>query len=90
MKPEHEAWMRLQEHAASRISPGFADRVLRVARAHASPLFVAQFAMCVATAVLCVAGVLLFHAQVSADDDASNLAGWTEITAQANDLEQGI
>jgi hypothetical protein len=89
MKPEYEAWMRLQEHAASRISPGFPDRVLRAARAHASPLVVTQFGMCVATAALCIVAILLFDSKASSDD-ASSIAGWSEITAQANDLEQGI
>lgn len=90
MKPEYEAWMRLSEHAASRITPGFPERVLRAARAQASPLLVTEFAMCVATAALCLVGVLLFDAKVSAADDASSLQGWSEIAAQASDLEQGI
>jgi hypothetical protein len=90
MKPEHEAWMRLREHAASRITPGFPDRVLRAAREHASPLLVTEFAMCVATAAFCLVAVILFDARSSAADDATSRAGWSEIAAQANDLEQGI
>jgi hypothetical protein len=90
MKPEHEAWLRLREHAASQLSPGFPDRVLRAARGEPSPLFVTQFAMCIATAALCLFGVLLFHAQGSAADEASNRAGWSEISAQASDLDQGL
>jgi hypothetical protein len=90
MKPEDQAWMQLREHAASRISPGFPDRVLREARGERSPLFVAQFAMCAATAALCLGAVALYQSGVSGDDDAKNLAGWSEITAQANDLEQGL
>lgn len=89
MKPEELAWARLREHAASRITPGFADRILRAARARPSPLFVAHFAMCAATAALCVAAVALYHAQASGDD-ASSLAGWNEIAAQASDPEQGL
>jgi hypothetical protein len=46
--------------------------------------------MCAATAALCLAAVALYHAQVSGDDDASTLASWSEIAAQANDLEQGL
>jgi hypothetical protein len=90
MKPEDLAWDRLREHALSQITPGFADRVLREARAKASPLFVAHFAMCAATAALCLAAVALYHTQASADDDASTLAGWSEIASQASDLEQGL
>ena len=90
MKPESEAWMRLQDYAAKKITPGFPERVLRAAREHASPLFVAQFAMCAATAALCLGAVLLYHTRVSGDEEASSLAGWSEIAAQASDLEQGI
>jgi hypothetical protein len=89
MKPEYEAWMRLQEHAASQLTPGFPDRVLRAARTHA-PLFVTEFAMCAATAGLCLVAVVLFNARSSAADDASSIAGWSEISAQATDLEQGL
>lgn len=80
------AWERLREHAASRITPGFPDRVLRAARQGPLPLFVAHFAMCAATAALCLVAVVLYRAQASGDD-ASNLAGWSEIAAQAGDLE---
>jgi hypothetical protein len=91
MKSEHEAWIRLREHAASRLTPGFPDRVLRAARARPpSPLFVAHFAMCAATAAACLAAVALYQSRLSADDEAKNLAGWSDIAAQASDLEQGI
>lgn len=90
MKPEELAWIRLREHAASQIKPGFADRVLREARAKPSPLFVSQFAMCAVTAALCLAAVALFRSQASGDEDASSLAGWNEIASQASDLEQGL
>lgn len=91
MKPEHQAWASLREHAASQLTPGFADRVLRAARARpSSPLFVAHFAMCAATAAACLAAVALYQSQRSRDDDAKNLAGWSEIAAQANDIDQGI
>ena len=88
MKPEHEAWTALREHAASQITPGFPERVLRAARLRPSPLFVAHFAMCAATAALCIAAVAIYQSGVHGDD-AKNQAGWSEIAAQANDLEQG-
>jgi hypothetical protein len=87
MKPEHEAWASLQGHAAAQITPGFADRVLLAARARPSPLLVAHFAMCAATAALCLAAVAIYQSGVA--DDATNQAGWSEIAAQASDLEQG-
>jgi negative regulator of sigma E activity len=89
MKNEHDAWASLREHAASRISPGFPDRVLRAARMRPSPLFVAHFAMCAATAAICLAAVAIYQTGFSGDDNAKNQAGWSEIAAQANDLEQG-
>jgi len=82
--------MQLREHAASLIKPGFPDRVLRAASARSSPLFVTQFAMCAATAALCLAAVAIYHAHLSGSDDGQGLAGWSEITAQSNDLEQGL
>jgi hypothetical protein len=90
MKNEDHAWMRLREHAATRITPGFADRVLRAAREGRSPLFVSQFALCAATAALCLVAVALFDSRSTADEDAQNLAGWNEIAAQATDLDQGL
>jgi hypothetical protein len=82
--------MHLREHASSLIKPGFADRVIRAARTRPAPLFVAQFAMCAATAALCVAAVVIYGSGTSSDQNAQNLAGWNEISAQANDLEQGL
>lgn len=90
MKTEDHAWASLRNHAASRITPGFPDRVLRAARAAASPLIVSHFAMCAATAVLCLVAVALYDARTSADEDAQSMAGWSEITAQANDFDVGL
>jgi hypothetical protein len=90
MKSEDHAWISLREHAASQISQGFPDRVLRAARMKPSPLFVAHFAMCAATAALCVAAVALYQSGFSGDDDATSRAGWSEIAAQSSDLDQGI
>jgi hypothetical protein len=87
MNTEDQAWDHLREHAASRLTPGFAERVLRAARTEPSPLFVSQFAMCVATAALCLAAVALFRGSASADE-TSAVAGWNEVAAQASDLEQ--
>jgi hypothetical protein len=44
--------------------------------------------MCAATAALCLAAVAIYQSGVSGDD-ATNQAGWNEIAAQANDLDQG-
>jgi hypothetical protein len=89
MKTEELAWKRLHEHAAAQLSPGFADRVLRKAREASSPLLVSHFAMCAATAALCLVAVALYNAGSSSDEAAQSLAGWSEIAAQAGDLESG-
>jgi hypothetical protein len=90
MRTEDQAWRLLREHAASKITPGFPDRVLRAARAHASPLLVSHFAMCAATAALCLVAVALFDGRSSSDEDAQNLAGWNDIAAQAGELDTGL
>ena len=88
MKTEHQAWEGLRRHAAAQIAPGFPERVLRAVRARSSPLFVAHFAMCAATAAMCLVAVALYHAGASGDEDAQSIAGWGEIAAQASDLDQ--
>lgn len=90
MKTEDQAWRRLREHAAAQIAPGFPERVLRAARERASPLVVSHFALCVATAAMCLVAVALYHDRASGDEDAQSIAGWGEIAAQASDLEQGL
>lgn len=90
MNTEDKAWMQLREHAASLIKPGFPERVLRAALARPSPLLVAHFAMCAATAGLCLAAAAIYSARMSSGDEVQNLAGWNEISAQANDFEQGL
>jgi hypothetical protein len=90
MKTEEKAWESLRAYAAARVRPGLPDRVLRIAREVSSPLFVSQFALCAATAALCLMAVALFDARSAADQDAQNLAGWNEVTAQAADLGQGL
>ena len=92
MKTEEHSWRLLREHAAAQITPGFADRVLRAARAgaRATPLFMREFALCAATAALCVAAVVVYNKTSSGDENARNLAGWQEIVAQADDLDQTL
>lgn len=89
MKTEDQAWELLRERAAAMISPGLPDRVLRAARAYTSPLLVSHFAMCAATAALCLVAVALYDAKSSGDENAQNLAGWNDIAAQAGELEIG-
>jgi len=87
MKTEHHAWEQLQHVAAAQISPGFADRVLRVARVgvEAAPTFLSYCALSAATAALCLAAVALFSPAGSTDGDKST-PGWQQIADEADDL----
>jgi hypothetical protein len=90
MKTEDNAWKLLREHGASMVSPGLPDRVLRAAGAYSSPILVSHFAMCAATAALCLVAVALYDARSSGDDDAQSLAGWNDIAAQAGELDTAL
>jgi hypothetical protein len=89
MKTEDQAWNQLREEGASLLTPGFADRVLKAAREEEPPVVVSHFAMCLATAALCLAAVVFFRV-ASSGEDASAVAGWNEVAAQATDLDQGL
>eukprot|EP01031_Cornospumella_fuschlensis_P048365 gene48365-59229_t len=56
MKTEPRAWAQLQRHAAAQIRPGFADRVVRAARAgaEAAPTLLSIFTLSAITAALCL------------------------------------
>lgn len=90
MNPELQAWAKLREHAAGRIRPGFADRVIVAARerAVAAPSFFAQFAFSAATAALCFGAVAFFasHNGVARADSQSD---WQEI-ASASVADAGL
>jgi hypothetical protein len=87
MKTEQYAWEQLHRVAASRISPGFADRVVRVARAgvDAAPTFLGYCALSAATAALCLAAVALFSPAAVSDGDL-NTPGWQQLADEAEDL----
>jgi hypothetical protein len=87
MKAESYAWQALNEHAASRLRVGFAERTLRAARAVA-PTFVSQCLLSAATAAVCLTVVVFVHARITADETARNLAGWQKLAAEAEQLGQ--
>jgi len=87
MNPETNAWESLRRHANAQIRPGFADRVMRVARqgVEAAPSIFSQFALCAATAALCFMAVAFFGAAPASDDNAQSLADWQEIASATAD-----
>jgi hypothetical protein len=92
MKTESEAWQHLREHGAAQLRPGFANRVIRAARAGAgaAPTFLRPFAVCAAMATLGLLAVSLYRDRAYTEENSRNLAGWQEITAQADDFDQTL
>lgn len=91
MKTEDKAWNSLFMQGASRIRPGFPDRVLRATRAYtSSPLFVSQFAMCAATAAVCLLAVALYNNRSSVEEDSRSLASWNDVADQAGELDTSL
>jgi hypothetical protein len=89
--PDAAAWTQLQTHAAAQLRPGFAERVLRAARTvQASvPSLFGQFALGAATAAICLLTVVYFHTRSTRLEEERNLAGWQQLDADAQDLDQG-
>ena len=93
MNPDLETrhWRDRQAHAASRLSPGFADRVLRMARVsvEAAPSVLGQFLLGAATAAACAVVVIVVQSRVTQVQDQRTLADWQEIaSSSADDLSQ--
>lgn len=86
MNPETQAWQHLRAHAASRIRPGFADRVLRAARRAVGPSPWSQFAFGAATAVLCLVAIAFFQIRQNQSQRAQSVAAWQEVTLAADDV----
>lgn len=89
MKTEPRAWAQLQRHASAQLRPGFADRVVRAARAgaEAAPTLLSIFTLSAVTAALCLAAVTLSNKQ--AQDPAEreiNIAGWQRIAADSDEF----
>lgn len=87
---ENRAWNDLHTFGAAQLPFGFADRVLREARARAGamPSLFGQFALSAATAALCFIAVAIWDASSPRAAAASSLAGWQQIAAASQDLAQ--
>jgi hypothetical protein len=91
MKPETEAWRMLADHAAGRLHPDFANRVLRAVRARraAAELPVAsQLAVSATMAALFLLIVVFVHERSIRAENARNLAGWRQVAADAETVSQ--
>lgn len=87
MKPENDAWLALNDHAASLLRPGFAERTLRAARTVA-PTFMSQCILSAVTASVCLGVVFAVHTRVTALETARNIAGWEQLAAETETLGQ--
>jgi len=87
MKPESHAWKALDDHAASLLRPGFAERTLRAARVVA-PTFFSQCILSAATASVCLAVVFFVHSEVTANEMERNLAGWEQLALETEHIGQ--
>ncbi len=93
MNPEHNdsaAWGALRARGGDRLSPGFADRVIREARARvlSTPGPLSQFILGAATAALCFLAVAVADARNSRSAAAGNLADWQQIASASAELAQ--
>lgn len=71
---------------ARQLRPGFAERVLRAARAAADmPSLGSQFALSAATAAVCLGAVLFIHQRNVKAADERNLAEWQQMVLVAED-----
>jgi hypothetical protein len=89
MKTEPRAWDQLRRHASAQLRPGFADRVLRAARAgvEAAPSLLTIFTLSAVTAALCLAAVTLTNRRAQdAQERENNIAGWQRIAADADEF----
>ncbi len=89
---ENRLWRQRQDQAAGRLSPGFADRVLRAARAglEAAPSLFGQLLLAAATAAVCALVVIVFHTRATQAQDKRTLTDWQEIATSADDLSQTL
>jgi hypothetical protein len=87
---EVRAWAALNARAAAQISPGFAGRVVREARARAlrEPSLAGQLMLGAVTAALCFLAIAIFDARASRAAGANNLADWQQIASASEELAQ--
>jgi len=82
------AWVNLRSHAAAQIRPGFAERVLRAARKlTTAPSLWDQFALCTATATVCLLGVLFVNDRTHRADEQANLVTWAQLADEMQNLD---
>lgn len=86
MKPDPHSWNLLHDHAASRLRPGLAARVLRAARPAAGDVLLGHFAFSAAAAAVCLVVLVMVQTQRAQAETARNLADWQAIAREAQQL----
>ena len=86
--PKDVTWGLLSAHGSRQLPVGFAEGVLRLARAAAEvPSLTSQFALSAATAAVCLAAVVLVQDRRAQLSDERNLADWERIVLVAQDAQ---
>ncbi len=81
----------MQTHGARQLRPGFAERVLRAARAAADmPSLASQFTLSAITAAVCLGAVVFIQHRRVEQADARNLAEWEQIVSAVEDIDSGL
>ncbi|MBW7896219.1 MAG: hypothetical protein H3C27_13990 [Opitutaceae bacterium] len=86
MKPDTHSWNLLHDHAAGRLRPGLAARVLRAARPAAGDVLLGHFAFSAVAAAVCLAVVVVVHTQRAQAETERNLADWQAIARESQQL----
>ncbi|HXA15332.1 MAG TPA: hypothetical protein VNW23_09415 [Opitutaceae bacterium] len=81
-----KAWRELRASAAAQLPSDFADRVLRLVHVQTSPVRNAadRFLVSACTAAACLLFVMLVHTHNTQKTNEASLAGWKQISAQAD------
>ena len=88
--PDSRFWIEFEERAVASLRPNFADRVLyavRTAIPAEMPSLFSQFALCAATAALCLIAVVYVHDRTTRLAEDRSLADWKQLAADAQDLD---
>ena len=86
--PKDVTWGLLSAQGSRQRPVGFAEGVLRLARAAAeAPSLTSQFVLSAATAAVCLAAVVLVQDRRAQLSDERNLADWERIVLVAQDAQ---
>lgn len=86
MKPDSHTWNLLHDHAAGRLRPGLAARVLRAARPASGEVLLGHFAFSAAAAAVFLTVLVVVQTQRAQAETERNLADWQAIAHETQQL----